>query len=240
MKFVIIGVSIPVVSMITACVLYGTVLSSNGSITPFETIGMYAGAMTTTPGYGTALDAAGNVDYAKLYEEESSEEKDRMLKKIDPTGALTQENTPSLGEEQVAAYKEEASSAVSLGYTVAFPMGVLVIVVMISILPKRGISKRDRRIRRGVKEWKRAAVKLHGYVFSCGNRDHCGNYHHSVRAFRQFFAGCGRRRVVGGTYFKLYRPDRACEFQNGYQVAGHHVPDGADIFHGSGRASLWV
>lgn len=136
MKFVIIGVSIPVVSMITACVLYGTVLSSNGSITPFETIGMYAGAMTTTPGYGTALDAAGNVDYAKLYEEASSEEKDRMLKKIDPTGTLTQENTPSLGEEQVAAYKEEASSAVSLGYTVAFPMGVLVIVVMISILPK--------------------------------------------------------------------------------------------------------
>ena len=92
--------------------------------------------MTTTPGYGTALDAAGNVDYAKLYEEASSEEKDRMLKKIDPTGTLTQENTPSLGEEQVAAYKEEASSAVSLGYTVAFPMGVLVIVVMISILPK--------------------------------------------------------------------------------------------------------
>ena len=53
-KFVVIGVSIPVVSLIAACVLYGTVLSGNEAITPFETIGMYAGAMTTTPGYGTA------------------------------------------------------------------------------------------------------------------------------------------------------------------------------------------
>ncbi|MBT9775188.1 hypothetical protein GPL15_01535 [Clostridium sp. MCC353] len=135
-KFVVIGVSIPVVSMITACVLYSTVLSSNAAITPFETIGMYAGAMTTTPGYGTALDAAGNVDYGKLYKEASPEEKDRMLQKIDPAGALTKENTAELSEEQTAVYKEEASSAVSLGYTVAFPMGVLVIVVMISLLPK--------------------------------------------------------------------------------------------------------
>lgn len=50
MKFVVIGISIPVVSMLVACVLYGSVLSSNQSITPFETIGMYAGSMTTTPG----------------------------------------------------------------------------------------------------------------------------------------------------------------------------------------------
>lgn len=135
-KFVIIGVSIPVVSMIASCVLYGTVLSSNQSITPFETIGMYAGSMTTTPGYGTALDAAGNVDYAKLYEESNAEGRTKILNKIDPTGALTAENTAYLNEEQITAYKDEASSAISLGYTVAFPMGVLVIVVMISILPK--------------------------------------------------------------------------------------------------------
>lgn len=136
MKFVIIGVSIPVVSMVTACVLYSTLLSSKAGITPFETIGMYAGAMTTTPGYGTALDAAGNVDYGNLYEKASLEEKENMLQKIDPSGALTAKNTAKLSEEQITAYKEEASSAISLGYTVAFPMGVLVIVVMVSLLPK--------------------------------------------------------------------------------------------------------
>ena len=135
-KFVVIGVSIPVVSLIAACVLYGTVLSGNEAITPFETIGMYAGAMTTTPGYGTALDAAGQVDYKELYENYSAEDKEKMLLKIDPSGSLTVEDTPSLNEEQVAAYKEAAASSISLGYTVAFPIGVLVIVVMETLLPK--------------------------------------------------------------------------------------------------------
>ena len=135
-KFVVIGISIPVVSLIAACVLYGMVLSGNEAITPFETIGMYAGAMTTTPGYGTALDAAGQVDYQKLYEEYSAEDKEKMLLKIEPSGELTVENTPSLSDEQVAAYKEAAASSISLGYTVAFPIGVLVIVVMETILPK--------------------------------------------------------------------------------------------------------
>lgn len=136
MKFVVIGVSVPVVSMIVACVLYATVLSSNKQITPNETIGMFAGAMTSTPGYGTALDASGNVDYAKVYDEASEEKKNEMLLKIDASGTLTAENTLKLSEEQIAAYKEAASSAISLGYTVAFPMGVLVIVVLISVLPK--------------------------------------------------------------------------------------------------------
>lgn len=136
MKFVVIGVSIPVVSMIVSVALYATVLSSNKSITPFETIGMYAGAMTTTPGYGTALDAAGNVNYAKLYDEASAEDKNEMLLKIDSSGVLTAENTKVLNEEQIAKYKEAASSAISLGYTVTFPMGVLVIAILIPIIPK--------------------------------------------------------------------------------------------------------
>ncbi|WP_367566912.1 hypothetical protein [Lacrimispora sp.] len=136
MKFVVIGVSIPVVSMIVAITLYATVLSSNKSITPFETIGMYAGAMTTTPGYGTALDAAGNVDYGTLYDEASAEDKNKMLLKVDSSGALTAENTKVLNEEQIAKYKEAASSAISLGYTVTFPMGVLIIAVLIPIIPK--------------------------------------------------------------------------------------------------------
>ncbi len=75
--------------LIAACVLYGTVLSGNEAITPFETIGMYAGAMTTTPGYGTALDAAGQVDYKELYEklfcrrQRKNVIKDRSVRKSD-------------------------------------------------------------------------------------------------------------------------------------------------------------
>lgn len=98
LKFVVIGVMIPVVSMIVAVAAYKLVLQNQGEISQFETIGMFAGAMTSTPAYGTALDAAGSV----------------------VNGAAL----------------EAASTAISLGYTVAFPVGVLVIVVMITVLPK--------------------------------------------------------------------------------------------------------
>lgn len=97
-KFVVIGVMIPVISMIVAVAAYHLVLKGNPSVTEFETIGMFAGAMTSTPAYGTALDAAGGVVSGDAL--------------------------------------EAASSAISLGYTVAFPIGVLVIVLMISLLPK--------------------------------------------------------------------------------------------------------
>lgn len=97
-KFVVIGVMIPVISMIVSVAAYHLVLKGNPAVTEYETIGMFAGAMTSTPAYGTALDAAG---------------------RIASGDAL-----------------EAASSAISLGYTVAFPIGVLVIVVMISLLPK--------------------------------------------------------------------------------------------------------
>ena len=97
-KFVVIGVMIPVISMIVSVPAYHLVLKGNPAVTEYETIGMFAGAMTSTPAYGTALDAAGHVVSGDAL--------------------------------------EAASSAISLGYTVAFPIGVLVIVVMISLLPK--------------------------------------------------------------------------------------------------------
>lgn len=135
-KLVFIGVSIPVISMLVSCALFGTVFSNNKAVSEFEVIGMYAGAMTTTPGYGTALDAAGRVDYETVYKNATNEEKTVILSKIDSSEELKAEDIDSLSAEQVTMYKEAAASAISLGYTVAFPMGVLVIVIILSVLPK--------------------------------------------------------------------------------------------------------
>lgn len=135
-KFVVIGVAIPAISMLVACVSYVTVLHTNPSVTPFETVGMFAGSMTSTPGYGAALDVAGRLDYKQIYEDASVEEKDAFLSKIDETGALNVENTPALTDELVQKYRDQASTGVSLGYTIGFPIGVLVIVLMIPLLPK--------------------------------------------------------------------------------------------------------
>lgn len=136
LKLVIIGVSIPVISMLVSFLLFSTVLRNNKVVSEFEVIGMYAGAMTTTPGYGTALDAAEHVDYENLYKNAKVEDKNIILSKIDSTGKLRGEDVEMLSGEQVALYKEAAASGISLGYTVAFPMGVLVIVILLSVLPK--------------------------------------------------------------------------------------------------------
>ena len=134
-KFVVIGVSIPLVSMLMAVALQFVVLENNG-VTVHETVGMFAGAMTSTPGYGTALDASNAIDYKTMYTEGENKQKEEMLKIIDPSGELTVENTTELSAEQANTYKEAMASKVSLGYTVAFPMGVLVIVILISLLPR--------------------------------------------------------------------------------------------------------
>ena len=134
-KFVAIGVSIPLISMLMAVILQFVVLGNN-DVTEHETAGMFAGAMTSTPGYGTALDASNAIDYKTMYTEGENKQKEEMLKIIDPSGELTVENTTELSAEQANTYKEAMASKVSLGYTVAFPMGVLVIVVLISLLPR--------------------------------------------------------------------------------------------------------
>lgn len=135
-KFVFIGVAVPALSLLVACVSHIAVLQSNPSITPFETVGMFAGSMTSTPGYGAALDVAGRLDYAQIYEDATDEEKNAFLLEIDETGALTAENTPALTEELVQKYRDRASTGISLGYTIGFPIGVLVIVLMLPLLPK--------------------------------------------------------------------------------------------------------
>lgn len=134
-KFVVIGVSIPLISMLMAVILQFVVLGNN-NVTEHETAGMFAGAMTSTPGYGTALDASNAIDYKTMYTEGENKQKEEMLKIIDSSGELTVENTTELSAEQANTYKEAMASKVSLGYTVAFPMGVLVIVVLISLLPR--------------------------------------------------------------------------------------------------------
>lgn len=134
-KFVVIGVCIPLVSMIVAGAIHLTVFS-NEEASAHQTVGMFAGAMTSTPGYGTALDASNNVDYSSMYKNATIEQKEEMLKAIDQSGELTAADISELSTEQVTKYKEAMASEVSLGYTVAFPIGVFVIVIMISLLPK--------------------------------------------------------------------------------------------------------
>lgn len=133
-KFVIIGAVIPVVSMLVTVGCFQLVRGS--SVNGFEISGMFSGSMTSTPAYGTSLDVVSNLDIEKRYERLSESDRNRFLAMINQDGGLISKNTPSLTQEQAEAFKEAAKSSVSLGYTVAFPFGVIVIVIMITLLPK--------------------------------------------------------------------------------------------------------
>lgn len=134
-KFVVIGAAIPAVSILISILLFSTVFRAS-DVNPYQTIGMYSGAMTSTPAYGTGLDAADSIDIASYYDSADDSAKAEVLRLIDSSGNLTPENTPSLSQEQIETYHTSADADISLGYTVAFPIGVLVIVLLISFMPK--------------------------------------------------------------------------------------------------------
>lgn len=128
-KFAVVGFSIPLTAMAVTlvCCMFMTKTSVNG----FEMGGMYTGAMTSTPAYGASLDVVSSFDVAGKYTSIDQEGKKKVLDFIGE-----KENTDTLSEKQVSDFKEAASTAVSLGHTVAFPVGVFVIVIMITIMPK--------------------------------------------------------------------------------------------------------
>ncbi len=134
-RFVVLGAMIPLVSMIVACIAHGTVFKNDRNLSSYETIGVFSGSMTSTPAYGTALDAASGMDVQALYDRSDAEGKAEILHRIDNTDSLVPDEVTVLTEEQIAAYKESTASSVSLGYTVGFPVGVLVIVLMMQFLP---------------------------------------------------------------------------------------------------------
>ena len=131
----VLGAMIPLVSMIVACAAHVTVFKDDENLSAYETIGVFSGSMTSTPAYGTALDAAGNVDVQALYDEADAAGKEQILHRIDSSDSLNAAEITTLTDDQIKAYKQSAASSVSLGYTVGFPVGVLVIVLMMQLLP---------------------------------------------------------------------------------------------------------
>ena len=134
-RFVVLGAMIPLVSIIVASAAHVTVFRGDSNLSAYETIGCFSGSMTSTPAYGTALDAAGSVDVQAFYEKADAAGKAEILHRIDSTDSLNAAEITTLTEDQIKAYKQSAASSVSLGYTVGFPIGVLVIVLMMQFLP---------------------------------------------------------------------------------------------------------
>jgi Predicted permease len=133
-KLIIIGF---VITFTGVAITYGF-LATNKNYSPHQVSGIYAGALTSSPGLAASLDAAkehGN-EIVSTYSSMSTEDKDKVLKMIDKSGKLTAENTKELTDEQKAAVLKTTQADVSSGFTAAFPFGVVSIILSVVLIPK--------------------------------------------------------------------------------------------------------
>lgn len=133
-KLIVIGF---VITFTGVAITYGF-LATNKNYSPHQVSGIYAGALTSSPGLAASLDAAkehGN-EIASTYNTMSTEDKAKVLKMIDKSGKLTPETTKELTDEQKTAVVKATQADVSSGFTAAFPFGVVSIILSVVLIPK--------------------------------------------------------------------------------------------------------
>jgi len=115
---------------------YGlALLSSNTS--SYEIIGVYTGALTSSPGFAAALETTREQTLNQIdkYELLSKNKKELLLSLIDSRKKLIPENTPILNEEQKIQILKNAESVVSIGHSITYPFGLLIVILAINFLP---------------------------------------------------------------------------------------------------------
>jgi putative transport protein len=133
-KFIILGVLITAVGAAATAGL--TVISTNAN--PYEVSGVYTGALTSSPGLAAAIETAQahSTEAVAGYDALSNVEKEKMLYRLDKTGALTAENTPSLSAEQQKQYITNAQAGIGVGHAIGYPFGVLIVIIAVNFFPK--------------------------------------------------------------------------------------------------------
>ncbi|MDX5631699.1 hypothetical protein [Clostridioides difficile] len=161
-RFVILGV---LITFIGGSMTYAmTLLSSDKGSSAYEVSGVYTGALTSSPGLAAALETAGKhaEDVSKEFEKASIKDKKEILKVVDPEGKLDVNTTTSLTQEQIDKYIAYAEAGVGIGHAVAYPFGVLIVILGVNFLPKlfRMDLKEERR--KYEKEMKEARDSVSG------------------------------------------------------------------------------
>ncbi|MCG8484471.1 MAG: hypothetical protein MJA31_14265, partial [Clostridia bacterium] len=133
-KFVVLGVIITFVGAGTTYVATcgANLLGLNSNV--YEVAGVYTGALTSSPGLGAALETAKDhaEEFIADYSEMPNESNDQVLKVMDPSGALTHENTPEVTEEQVKTYVANAEASVGIGHAIGYPFGVIIVIFAVN------------------------------------------------------------------------------------------------------------
>lgn len=133
-KFILLGIMI---TALGAAATYGmTFLSDEAN--PYEVSGVYTGALTSSPGLAAAIETAQDhaTERVEEYASLSDSEKQKMLNRLDESGALTAQNTPDLSDDQKAQYIKDAQAGIGVGHAIGYPFGVLIVIIAVNFFPK--------------------------------------------------------------------------------------------------------
>ncbi|MDA8441425.1 MAG: hypothetical protein M0Z55_03525 [Peptococcaceae bacterium] len=133
-KFLVIGF---VITFTGIAATYGYI-AVNKNYNAYEISGIYSGALTSSPGLAASLETVKDQasTLAHRYSNLPEADKSKVLKMVDTTGNLTPENTPTLNKDQIQKFIKTAQSDVSLGHVLAFPFGLLTIILSMVFIPK--------------------------------------------------------------------------------------------------------
>lgn len=133
-RFIIMGL---IITFTGAASTYAFARLSAGS-NPYEVAGVYTGALTSSPGLAAALEAAKehSAGWADRYAALNPEEKHKFLRILDPSGKQVPGTQSALTPELKRQFVENAQAAVGTGHSVAYPFGVIVVILAVNFLPK--------------------------------------------------------------------------------------------------------
>jgi putative transport protein len=157
-RFIILGVLTVAVGLAST---YGLTLSlatgESGAATPYSVAGVLTGAMTSSPGLAAALETAGTETkhIGEEYARADEAGRQKILNFLSPNEKLSAADIPALSEEQVMRYSERALADVGVGHAVAYPFGVLIVILAMNFYPRIFRIKMD-------EEWKRYETELYG------------------------------------------------------------------------------
>lgn len=134
-KFVVLGL---LITFIGAGATYACTAVIKGT-NPYALSGVYTGAMTSSPGLASALETAeihAN-EYADKFSNLSDREKETILSVLaqdENYKDVASQNVSEFTPDMKTALVNQATSQVGIGYAVAYPFGVIIVILAVNFL----------------------------------------------------------------------------------------------------------
>lgn len=132
-KFIILGF---LITFVGAAATYGvSAIFQLGN--PYLYSGAYTGALTSSPGLAASLEASGehSKEWLGKYSSLTMPEKQKILNILDDSKKLRADEIISLTEEQKNSFIKNVEAGVGAGYAVAYPFGVIIVILAMNIFP---------------------------------------------------------------------------------------------------------